>query len=83
MRKLFLTLVFGLFFVAFSNAQSATVTDAAKINEKVQEQLTKDALKSDNCDSGCTKSCCDKKRSSNKDCATKKKDSGSKKSCKH
>ena len=60
MKKVLLTLLFGLFFVAFSNAQS---TDKKETKAKVEYTVKKDAK------SASTPACCAGK----KDCSAKEK----------
>ena len=68
MKKLVLTLAIGIFFVSFSNAQTADIkTDAAK--QTVELAVANDAKPA--CEPGCTKPCCADKKAKT-ECTDKK-----------
>lgn len=78
MKKLILTLAFGLFFVAFSNAQTTTETKKdTKATYSVQKEKTTATATTKSCAGKKAKGCCAGKKSckgkANKSCAGKDK----------
>jgi len=79
MKKLILTLVIGLFFVAFSNAQTAETKKEVKSTYTVQKDKAADATPASCAGKKADKACAGKKakgccagKNANKSCADKK-----------
>lgn len=65
MKKLVFTLALGIFFVTFSNAQTA---DVKASEEKQAVELKASSDEKVACEPGCTKECCADKKATKEEC---------------